>query len=208
MRPPLPRVHAITDERVARRRDIDQVATALAKGGGTALAFHARGRALSGIEHYRLAARLSDYPPARLLVNDRLDVALAVPALGVQLAAGSLSPSDARRVGTGREWWIGCSVHDTTEANAARDAGADYLVAGPVYHTASHPQEARAPLGLRGLSDIAALGLPVIAIGGMTAERVPGVQEAGAYGVAAIRALWDAGDPAGAARAMAGAFTA
>ncbi len=208
MKPPLPRIHAITDERVARRAGLDQVAAALARGGGAALAFHARGRALSGLEHYQLAVRLTACPPARLFVNDRLDVALAVPALGVQLGAGSLRPADARTVGTDREWWIGCSVHDPTEARAARDAHAHYLVAGPVYHTASHPDAARAPLGLEGLSEIVALGLPVIAIGGMTAERVPEVRDAGAYGVAAIRALWDAADPAGAARAMAGAFTA
>lgn len=207
MKPPLPRIHAITDERVARRPDLDAVALALAKGGGATLAFHARGRTLTGLEHYRLAVQLCNCETAQLFVNDRLDVALAVPALGVQLGAGSLSPADARKVGTDREWWIGCSVHDTTEAKAARDAQAHYLVAGPVYHTASHP-DGREPLGLNGLSDIVALGLPVIAIGGMTTERVPEVRAAGAYGVAAIRALWDAADPAGAAREMAGAYTA
>ena len=205
MKPPLPHLHAVTDKRVARRPDLDSVATALAQGGGADLAFHARGRTLSGLEHFQLAHRLN-HPPARLFVNDRLDVALTVPAAGVQLGAGSLSPADAR--GMGREWWIGCSVHDAGEAKAARLAGADYLVAGPVFQTASHPDETRAPLGLGQLSDIVTIGLPVIAIGGITADRVREVRATGAYGVAAIRALWDATDPAATAAMMAGACTA
>jgi thiamine-phosphate diphosphorylase len=214
MRPPLPRLHAITDERVARRPDLDAIAQALAGGGGATLAFHARGRSLSGLEHYRLATRLSGYPPTRLFVNDRLDVALAVPSTGVQLGVRSLSPRDARRLAGSREWWIGSSVHDVAEARAARAAGADYLVAGPVYHTASHPEvgvgggDIRPPLGPERLREIIAIGLPVIAIGGITSERVREVCGAGAYGVAAIRALWDASDPAGAARTMAGACSA
>jgi len=60
VRPPLPRLHAITDERIARRADLLDVARELAKGGGSQLAFHARGRSLSGREHYELALRLSD----------------------------------------------------------------------------------------------------------------------------------------------------
>lgn len=208
MRPPLPRVHAVTDERVARRPDIDSVAEALARGGGGNLAFHARGRSLTGLEHYRLAVRLSAHPPARLFLNDRLDLALAVPTAGVQLGAGSLSPGEARGLGRGREWWIGCSVHDVAEAGAARDGGADYLVVGPVYQTTSHPGRAEPPFGPQGLASFVAVGLPVIAIGGVTPERAREVRDAGAYGVAAIRSLWDAIDPAAAAGTMAGAWTA
>src|SRR2546430_10374439 len=77
-REPLPRLHAITDERIARRADLDDVARELAAGGGADLALHARGRLLSGLEHYELANRLTAYPPTRLFVNDRLDVALGV----------------------------------------------------------------------------------------------------------------------------------
>ena len=195
---PLPRLHAVTDERIARRPDLNEVARALAAGGGERLAFHARGRALSGLEHYQLAARLSVYPSIRLFVNDRLDVALALGAAGVQLGAGSLDPADARRLDP--RWWIGKSVHDLGEAAAARAAGADYLLVGPLYRTATHPD--REPLGPARLGAIVALGLPVIAIGGVTPSRVGELRRAGAYGVAAIRALWDAADPAGAARQM------
>ena len=200
MRPPLPRLHAITDERIARRPDVQDVARELAKGGGSQLAFHARGRALSGREHYELALRLSDSQTVRLFVNDRLDVALAVPTAGIQLGHGSLPVSAARALNP--LWWIGKSVHDLAEAEAARTEGADYLVVGPVFETASHP--GRPPLGLKRLKAIvlAAEGLPVIAIGGITDERVHEVRGSGAYGVAAIRALWDAADPAATARRM------
>jgi thiamine-phosphate diphosphorylase len=177
------------------------VARELAIGGGSDLAFHARGRGLSGREHYDLAVRLSDSQPVRLLVNDRLDVALSLPVTGVQLAHGGLPVSAARALNP--LWWIGKSVHDSTEAEAARMEGADYLVVGPVFTTASHP--GRTPLGLAKLQEIvsAAGELPVVAIGGITAERVREVRSrGGAYGVAAIRALWDAAEPAAAARRM------
>jgi thiamine-phosphate diphosphorylase len=200
VRAPLPRLHAITDERIARRPDLDVIATALAVGGGTELAFHARGHKLTGLEHFELAGRLAVRPPGRLFVNDRLDVALAVPTAGVQLGHGSLPVSAARALNP--LWWIGKSVHDLAEARAARTEGADYLVVGPVFATASH--EGRTPLGLQRLTAIAAAvdGLPVIAIGGITADRVREVKNSGAYGVAAIRALWDDVEPAEAARRM------
>jgi thiamine-phosphate diphosphorylase len=200
VRTPLPRLHAITDERVARRADLDVIAAALAEGGGSDLALHARGRELTGLEHYELAARLAVRPPGRLFVNDRLDVALAVPTAGVQLGHGSMPVSAARALNP--LWWIGKSVHDLAEAQAARTEGADYLVVGPVFATASHP--GRAPLGVKRLQAIASAvdGLPVIAIGGITADRVREVRNSGAYGVAAIRALWDDAEPAAAARRM------
>ncbi|MEX2155435.1 MAG: thiamine phosphate synthase [Gemmatimonadales bacterium] len=197
MRAPLPWLHAITDERIARRADLDAVARGLAEGGGSDLAMHARGRALTGLEHYDLSFRLSAFP-SFLFVNDRLDIALAVPAAGVQLGHGSLPVSAARALNP--RWWIGKSVHDLPEAEAARADGADYLVVGPVYASATHPD--RPPLGLERLSEIAAVGLPVIAIGGITPGRAREVKRAGAYGAAAIRALWDAADPVEAAREM------
>lgn len=197
MRPPLPHLHAITDERIARRPDLDDLARDLAAAGGADLALHARGRALSGLEHYDLAFRLSVFP-SPLFINDRLDIALALNAEGVQLGHAGLPPRAARQLNP--RWWIGRSVHDVPGAEAARAEGADYLVVGPVYATATHPD--RAPLGLERLRDIARLGLPVIAIGGVTAARAGEVKVAGAYGVAAIRALWDAAEPGAAARQM------
>ena len=197
MRPPLPRLHAVTDERIARRADLDDAARQLAEVGGANLALHARGRVLSGLEHYDLSFRLSILP-SPLFVNDRLDIALALNATGVQLGVGSLPVTAARHLRPA--WWIGKSVHDLAEADAAKAEGADYLLVGPVYATPTHPD--RAPLGLEPLRAIARLGLPMIAIGGVTAARAHEVKAAGAHGVAAIRALWDAEDPAAAARQM------
>lgn len=201
MRAPLPRLHAITDERIARRPDLDQLAADLAAAGDN-LAIHARGRSLSGLEHYDLAIRLSAHPPVRLFVNDRLDVALAARAAGVQLSGESLPPAAARRLDA--DWWIGRSVHSLEEARSARAEGADYLLAGPVFETASHP--GMSPMGVERLEEIVRLGSPVIAIGGVSAERAGVLQQAGAYGVAAIRALWDAPEPAAAARHLLEAF--
>ncbi|HYT71933.1 MAG TPA: thiamine phosphate synthase [Gemmatimonadales bacterium] len=199
MKAPLPRLHAITDERIARRADLDDVARELASAGGERLAFHARGRGLSGLEHYELAVRLSARPPTRLFVNDRLDVALATGADGVQLRMDSLSPRAARRLKPG--WWIGLSVHDLEQARAAQAAGAEYLLVGPVFATPTHPGVT--PLGVERLAEIAKLGLPVIAVGGVTPDRIAALRAAAVYGVAAIRALWDATEPAQAARRMA-----
>jgi thiamine-phosphate pyrophosphorylase len=198
VRPPLPRLHAVTDERVARRPDLTALAEALARAAGPDLALHARGRDLSGLEHFDLATRLSAYAPTRLFVNDRLDVALACGASGVQLGAASLDPKDARRLDAG--WWIGKSVHTFAEAEAARAAGADYLLVGPVFPTATHP--ALDPLEPAALSAIVALGLPVIAIGGVTPGRAASLKAAGVHGVAAIRAFWDTVDGPNAARLL------
>ncbi len=173
------------------------MARALARAGGDAVALHARGARLTGREHFTLASQF-DNLASPLFVNDRLDVALAVHAGGVQLGRGSLPPSDARRLDPG--WWIGRSVHSVEEARSALAEGADYLLAGPVYATATHPEAA--PLGVERLRAITAVGLPVVAIGGVTPARVRELCVAGAHGVAAIRALWDVTEPARAAQEM------
>jgi len=198
MRAPLPRLHAFTDERVARGADLAARATALALGAGREIALHARGRTLTGLEHFALATELAHHAPASLFVNDRLDIALATGAVGVQLGGASLEPGDARRLN--ERWWIGRSVHDLPEAVAARAAGADYLVVGPLFPTPTHT--GRAPMATATLAAVVALGLPVIGIGGVALGCIARLKDVGVYGVAAIRALWDAGDPADAARRM------
>lgn len=197
MRASLPRVHAITDERIARRSDLDRAVSQLARA-GPGVAVHARGRSLSGLEHFKLAIRLSGYPPTRLFVNDRLDIALATGAAGVQLAADGLPVAAARKLQP--EWWIGRSVHSLDQARSAQSEGADYLLVGSVYETATHPEAT--PLGLDSLREIVGLGLPVIAIGGVSPERARDLARTGVYGVAAIRALWDTPEPAAAAKAF------
>ena len=193
---PLPRVHAVTDARVLALDDLGVRAAAIAAA-GSAVALHARDRSATAAVLAAAAARLQALarpPEAALFVSGRADIAAALDAQGLQLAAGDLPPPEARSIFGG---WIGRSIHTVDEAAAAADEGADYLMAGSIFPTASHPDSAAAGLGL--IERVARLGLPVIAIGGVTAERAAQVRDAGAWGVAAIRALWDAADPAAAA---------
>jgi thiamine-phosphate diphosphorylase len=141
-------------------------------------------------------------PEAAVFVSGRPDVAAAIRAHGVQLAATDLTPQDARRVMP--DGWIGRSVHTADEARAAVDEGADFLVVGSIYETPTHSGVPAAGPDL--VRDTARLGCPVIAIGGITPERVAELRDAGAYGVAAIRALWLAPDPAAATLAMLSAW--
>ena len=192
---PLPRVHAITDAAVLALPDFGARAAAIAAA-GPAIALHARDRTAGGAALAAAASRLAALarpPEAMLLVNGRPDVAAACGAAGVQLAAGDLAPADARRICGGL---IGRSVHSENEARVAADEGADFVIAGSVYPTATHPD--RAPGGLALIRSCLRAGLPVIAIGGVTAARAAELRDAGAWGVAAISALWGAADPAAA----------
>jgi thiamine-phosphate diphosphorylase len=197
---PLPRVHAFTDHTILSAPDFGIRAAAIAAA-GAAVALHARDRGGPGA---RLAAStlrmvaLARPPEAAVFVSGRPDIAAASGAHGVQLGADDLTPADARRVLV--HGWIGRSVHSPDEARAAVEEGADFLVVGSIYETPSHPGHAAVGTGL--LCEAARLGRPVIAIGGITPERVPELKAAGAYGVAAIRALWQADDPAAATLSM------
>lgn len=197
---PLPRLHAITDADVLAAPDFGVRAAAIAAA-GPAVALHARDRTAGGAALARAAERmlaLARPPEAAVFVNGRPDVAAALGAQGVQLAGDDLAPADARVVlGHG---WIGRSVHSAGEARTAVAEGADFLLVGNVYETPSHPGRPAAGLDL--VRAAAALGRPVIAIGGIDAARAAEARDAGAYGVAAIRALWAAADPAAAALAL------
>jgi thiamine-phosphate diphosphorylase len=122
---------------------------------------------------------------ARVLVNDRLDVALAAGAHGVHLRTGSMPASRVRRI-VPDGFLIGRSVHDADEAQQLTLAGGlDYLIAGTVFPTSSKPGVA--PIGLDGLRAIVtATSLPVLAIGGVTLESVGSLRGTGAAGFAAI----------------------
>ncbi len=141
------------------------------------------------------AARLSP-GGARLFIHARPDLAAALGAAGVQLRRTDLSPRDARLVMP--DGLIGLSVHDPEEARRAAGEGADFLVAGNVFASESHP--GRPARGLAWLESIVAAGIPVFAIGGITPARQEPVLRAGAFGVAVISAIWDQPDPGDAAR--------
>lgn len=131
------------------------------------------------------AAALVEQSTSLLLVNGRFDVALACGAAGVHLPADSL-PADAVRRAAGRRLLIGVSTHSLAEARAAERAGADYIFFGPVFETESKLAYGP-PQGLEKLSAVcAALKIPVLAIGGIDAERARLALARGAAGVAAI----------------------
>ncbi|MFQ5827920.1 MAG: thiamine phosphate synthase [Candidatus Methylomirabilia bacterium] len=138
---------------------------------------------------------------ARLFINDRVDVALAVEADGVQRGHGSL-PVSAIRFAVGDRLRVGASVHSLEEARAVEREGADFILFGPVYDTPSK-RPYGAPQGLGALQRVVrAVRLPIFAIGGVTAERVVEIRRTGAHGVAVISAILSAARPAEATKAF------
>ena len=157
--------------------------------------FQIREKSLSGRVLFELVARAAELTrgsKTRLLVNDRSDIARAAGADGVHLTTHSL-PVDVVRKIYGAEFLIGVSTHSLDEARAARAAGADFIVFGPVFETESK-RVYGPPQGLDKLSEVTReLGeFPVVAIGGITLENAGECFRAGASGVAAIRLLSDA----------------
>lgn len=140
--------------------------------------------------------------PARILVNDRLDVALAEGAGGVHLGENSLPVGEAKRLlrfpsaahTDFRDFLVGVSCHSQDSAISAADSGADYIFFGPVFNTPSKAAYGP-PQGLGRLADVCrSISIPVLAIGGITVENAPRCFDAGASGLAAIRLFQDALD--------------
>lgn len=148
-----------------------------------------RERDLSARELFALARRCVEAArgtATKIVVNDRVDVAVAAGAHGVHLRGDSLSASAARGI-VGRNMLVGCSVHSVTEAETASATGAaDYLILGTLFATASKPGE-HPVLSLDELAEAASTTkVPVLAIGGITVARAEAVGRAGAAGVAGI----------------------
>lgn len=198
----VPVVHLITDRRL--QPDLAaHVTRALAQSPPGRVLVQLREKDLGGRELLRLARALAAACHAsgqRLVVNDRLDVALAAGADGVHLPAAGVPVEDARRL-LGPGALVGVSCHSAEEVRRARDGGASYASVSPIYDTPSK-RAYGAPLGLDVLREAASVGLPLIALGGITPARVTEVVRAGAQGVAAIRAWLEDGDPAAAVRAL------
>lgn len=145
---------------------------------------------------------------ARVVVDDRLDVALAAGADGVHLGADDLPVHDARALADasgaaaadGTRFLVGGTCRDRAQVEAARDAGADYVGFGPVRATTSKTGLPD-PLGVDAVARAAGV-LPLVAIGGLDVTTVPAVRAAGAHGVAVIGAIWRPPDPLAAAEAL------
>lgn len=138
---------------------------------------------------------------ARLLINDRIDIAQAVAADGVHLAGSSLPTAMARHL-LGPSALIGVSTHQRDEVLTAAGDGADFVTFGPIYPTPSKAAYG-APVGLDALRRVcAATSLPVFALGGIKTPHLPELMAAGAAGIALISAILSADDPTQAAAAL------
>lgn len=193
-------LHVLTDARGGREQlpVLDRVLAA----GARVVQVRVKGatdRSLLGFS--REVVALCAQHDATCIVNDRVDVALAAGAAGTHLGADDLPVPAARSV-AGPQHLLGGTARDPATAVRLVDEGADYLGVGPAYRTGTKAG-LPAPLGPAGVAAVAAaVPVPVVAIGGVTAERVPVLVAAGAAGVAVVSAVSGSSDPAAATRAL------
>jgi thiamine-phosphate pyrophosphorylase len=194
----LGRLHVLTDARAGR--DALGVADRALRAGAPVIQLRVKGH--TDRELYDLGVRLvaaCAASGATCIVNDRVDIALAIGAQGTHLGADDLSVAAVRRV-AGPAHLIGGTAREPRQAATLVDEGADYLGVGPAFATATK-DGLPAPIGPAGIEAVArAVPVPVIAIGGITVDRIAPLLAAGAYGVAVVGAVSDADDPAGATR--------
>ena len=187
------RLHVITDTRPGC--DALAVVTAAVEAGAPVV--QVRGKELSDRELYELTCRVLEVCTthgATCLVDDRLHVALGAGAHGAHIGDHDL-PVDVARRDLGTDRTLGATARDPETGRAHQAAGATYLGVGPAYATVTKAG-LPAPLGAAGVGRVAAaVDIPVVAIAGVTAERVPELVEAGAHGVAVIGAISNAADP-------------
>jgi thiamine-phosphate diphosphorylase len=183
----------VTSDEIVARADFIDLACGVMRALGPRGAVHLRAGRVGGARLEELAEALAvaqQITGAWLVVNDRVDVAMAVGARGAQLTSRSLAVDDARRAAPALA--LGASVHGVVEGRTAARAGADWLVAGQVFETtAAFPAGAE-----RGIAFVEALTaattVPVIAIGGVRPKHCRVLRLAGVWGVAVIRGIWDA----------------
>ena len=194
------RVYVIADASRDRGRSHLEIAEAAIRGGATAIQLRMKdepARLMVGTA--RRLATLCQTAGVTFIVNDRVDVAMIVEADGVHVGQDDLPAEDVRRL-LGRGVLLGVSAATVQEARAAERAGADYLGVGAIYATATKA-DAGAPVGLARIRELRrAVGLPLVAIGGITADNAAQVIAAGAQGVAVVSAVTTAEDMAAAAR--------
>lgn len=203
---PIGRLHVLTDFHFQQRLPHGTLAKAACEGGADVIQFRQKtGLLRHKLHNLREVVAVCRTHHATALVDDHLDLALATEADGVHLGQMDLPPSDARRVMkcvNGPTRLLGVTATTTEQALDAEAEGADYIGFGPVFSTGSKANPA-AVKGLRGLAAAAAaVSIPVIAIGGITAARVGEVLGAGAYGVAVMSAVTRVSNPARATEAF------
>ena len=195
----VPVVHAVTSDEIVSRADFVDVAAAVMRALGSRGALHLSARRVNGArleELGQVLAAAQTLTGAWLIVNDRVDIALAVGAFGAQLTSRSLMVDDARHVAPNLA--LGASVHSIAEGQAAVRRTADWLVAGNVFATATSGRSACGMEFVEAL--IATTSVPVIAIGGVRPKHCRALRVAGVHGIAVIRGIWDATNAVQAAR--------
>jgi thiamine-phosphate pyrophosphorylase len=196
------RLYLITDRQQTGGRSLLEVVHQALEGGVKAVQL--REKNLSSAELHCLAAGLrllTSRFDARLIINDRPDIALTVGADGVHLGVNSMPVAAVRRL-MGKDKVIGYSAHAIDEALAAQSAGADFVTFGPVYFTPSKA-EYGLPCGVKKLAEASAeLDIPVIGLGGISGELISEVLTANIRGVAVISAVLMATDPRAAAASI------
>jgi thiamine-phosphate pyrophosphorylase len=196
-------LYLVTDRGLSRGRPTPEIVRAAVRGGVTCVQL--REKTCSTREFIAEARAVRDFLKSRgvpLIINDRVDVALAVGADGVHLGQGDMLLAEARAI-LGESKVIGISAESLRDAVEAENAGADYLGVSPIFATPTKTDTA-APLGLEGLRAIRReVRLPLVAIGGLNAGNAAAVIAAGADGVAVVSAIAAADDPGLATRELA-----
>lgn len=201
-------LYLVTDRKTTRGRELTWVLEQALEGGVRAVQL--REKDLGGAALLELAREvkgLCDRYHAELFINDRVDVALASDAAGVHLAANSLPVKVAREL-LGPDRKIGVSTHSVEEARAASETGADFVLFGPIYPTASKLAfgDPQGPAALKAVTGTASV--PIFAIGGIKRHHIPEVKAHGTSRIALISAISEAPDPRAAIRDMLAALQA
>ena len=199
----LPRLYAILDTGLCRERGLDPLAILDAFLAGGATLLQLRDKSPSSAARLALAdaaVARAHAAGARLIVNDRADIARLSGADGVHVGQDDLPVTDVRAV-VGPDAVVGLSTHDAAQIEAAETTSASYIAVGPVYETRTK-QTGYGARGLELIALAAATGRPVVGIGGITLERAPEVIAAGAASVAVISDLLVDPDPAARVRSF------
>jgi len=195
-----PTLMLITDGSLLHGRALEEVVSQAVDGGVTAVQLREKDLPAGELREIALTLRAVLRGRALLLINEHVDVAMECGADGVHLPEQGPALLDVRKA-AGEGCIVGRSVHGVLAAVEAQRDGADYVVAGPIYETETHP--GTTPLGIEGLRAIAeSVRIPVVAVGGIDAARVQRVIEAGASGVAVIRAVLAPEETAAAAASL------
>ena len=196
------RVYLITDRTQTNGRPLTEVLESAFRGGIPAV--QVREKDLSGRELYELCEKVRNLARAhgaKVLVNDRIDLALALDLDGVHLGVAGFPIAEARAL-LGPDRVIGASTHSLAEARAAEQAGADFITFGPVFATPSKAGYGPAK-GIKALQEaVSGVSVPVFALGGVGLSNLEEVRSAGAFGVAMISAVSAADDPERAAAGL------